>query len=330
MNVVICSDLHIDKNTKGRRKDHEFVRVQDGIDSLYDMTEYCREHDVEEFVVTGDTFDSYYVHSHYRDVFYNWLESLTEQNIKVTLLLGNHDIPANKTAKHSMFDLATLKPANIRVIEEPELLSFGDYDLACIPWNENDIIPKFDLTRTTIGVAHCSTFRDKPAWEDSGQDYQIPLEYFKQFDYTVLGHIHPYDVLCHEPLIMYAGSLQHSHFGGTPKMGFVHITDDGWEHIKYNLRPREVLHELPERIDEETIYRFEYTDDDFTPAQIDRAFMGCFSLDVKHNITRTERSTRFTGNMRDMTPDEIMQEYLTINGEDYDDIGELWLEILNE
>jgi len=328
---VILSDLHIDKNTHGRMKNHEYIRVQDGIDSLYDVTEYCSENNVEQLICTGDQFDNSYVQPRYRKLFYNWLTSITDLNIEIVLLMGNHDLNNNKTADHAMMDLVLLNPPNISVIENPELIEFDDFSLACIPWNKYNEIPEFDLHRYTISVAHCSTFKNQPAWENSDADYQIPLEYFTDnFDISILGHIHPYDVLNKSPLVAYAGSLQRSSFGNSHSMGFYHITDNGYEHIKYALRPREVLTELPNKINSETIYRFIYEDEQYTSTEIDNAFRGAFSLNVKHIRTQSTRNTRFDGDPNEMSHDEIFKQYCKTEGLDYKDLEETWLQISQE
>ncbi len=327
---MILSDLHIDRNQRPPRRNGEYVRIRDAVNSLNKVTEYCIQEGVELVVLTGDQFHGTQPSSTYREYLYNWLHDLTDNNMEVVVLLGNHDIPVHKQKRHNITDLISLNPKNITVIEDYDLLHYKDFDLACISWSLDGVIPEFNLTRKTLAVAHCTVFKEEALWEGLGKDFQIPKEYFNQFDYTVLGHIHKNNVIQEDPLICYPGSLQASTWADGDDMGFIHITDNGWEHIPYQIRPRVKLDYLPDNVDPETMYQLTMTDDEFSQQEITTAFRNSFSIDIKHNRTQSTRSTRFDGDPSEMSHDEIFKIYCETEGLDYKDLEETWLQISQE
>ena len=329
MNVVIAGDIHLDSETTGRVKGGIPIRVLDTYKSLDQIVNYCNENNVEEVHLTGDYYRTNHPSQMYKAMFHKFIMNLVDLNIKVTILEGNHDKSRSAIGKSAVSEFKTLPVKGVYLVDEAQLLHFDDYDLACVPWQYHNELPDFNLTRQTLAIAHCTTWGwdQVPNWESDelGRDFKIDLDYFMQFDFTVLGHIHKNMILNDDPTVLYPGSAERHTWGEWGDMSFVHITDDNWRFIPYKLRPKyDLRNEIPDKIDPEGMYRLTTEDFDMSSADIHNAFSDAFSFRLKEIRKRPQRQFRVVEEIAEMTPTQQLKVYFDEIAEDFSEVEELW------
>lgn len=336
MNIIVAGDIHLDAQTDGKSKDGIPVRVLDTYKSLEQIADYSIENNVNQTLLTGD----YYAHSRpsqqYKTMFHKFIKRLTRNGIEVVILEGNHDMSRNSNSKSTVSEFGTLEVDGVYLADKPELLNFSDFQVATLPWQYHQELPEFDLDKTKISICigHCTVWgEDQEAqWESElGKDFQVPIDYFYQFDYTILGHIHKHLVLNESPLIMYPGAAERHTWGERGDYGFVHITDSGWQHIPYNLRPKyDLFNEMPKVIDPEAMYRLTITDSfGYMPHELRWIFKDAFWFQLKELRRNTkDREIRIQEPIQDLPKIEQLALYFkNIDEEFTEEIKTLWTEL---
>jgi len=333
VNVVCLGDIHLDAEVDGRSAGGIPIRVLDTYKSLEQVIDYCADNNVKQVLLTGDYYRTNRPSQKFKAMFHQFVRALIDLQIDVVILEGNHDKSKSDIGKSAVSEFKTLAIAGVTLVDKPELINFDDFDLACIPWQYDDSLPVFELIKPTICIAHATVWgtTQTPNWGDTelGMDFQIPLTYFLQFDYTVLGHIHKVSILNENPLVMYPGSAERHTFGEWDNMGFVHITEGGWQHIKYNLRPKyDLQDEIPRHLDPAGMYRLTTTVD-FPKGkpEIFAIFDSVFSFTLREIRDRSARQLRVMPGIETMSPTNQLKAYFDTTNVDFSEVAELWQEL---
>ena len=274
MKFIHFSDLHLGIQRGPINKDtriHE--RILDFMDVLESTIEFAETEDVDLAIFSGDAFHVSSPNQTYLNMFAKAIERLARQCV-VVMVIGNHDMPG-PTHKPSSVDIfGSVKADNIIIGNNPKVYKVetksGMVQVAVMPYplkqwvlnwanvsaNKVDtgkeignIIKKLgdeiDEELPSILAAHLTVSSAKYASGQTltfeGKDAIVDIESLTwPWDYVALGHIHIHQVLCDEPPVIYAGSLERVDFGdeGHPK-GFIfgNIDDDvSWEFIEVDAR----------------------------------------------------------------------------------------------
>ena len=329
MKFVAFGDVHLDHSNYGKMSGGIPVRILDTYNNLKDLVNFSIENDVDYVFFTGDMYRTNHPSQRYRAMVEREIAKLSEHGIKVVMITGNHDVSPSAIAEHALSEFKYLRLDNVWLVDTSDLLLFDDIQVACIAWDYNGNIPEFELEDDlpSLCIGHCTTWGETPFWEtDSaeltlGRDYFIPLDYFDQFDYTVLGHIHKptfWEKVC------YPGSMERNTWGEMYDIpqGFIYY-DGEINHIPYKLRPRVKVYGKFPKVDSETMYRV-FTDD-VNP--VHTHFRNAFYVDTKPLVKKSKKrdNVRDMDVKNDMTETDWLQLYL---GDKYAEVEDLWIEIL--
>lgn len=244
MKVMILGDLHIGKGLS-IGKSAEFgslnSRIQDQIDILNWVYDLCIEDkDLNNIIITGDVYQDYRPHPAVISIFMRWLKKCEFSNIKVHIIMGNHDIIRSGQWITSALDLVShLELPNATVYKNFESLEIGDFFIVFMPFRdkrmydskvteESLLLLKEDISKTysnlttdkiKVGIGHLAIEGSLSIGDeisDQLNELYVPSEMFDWFDYVWMGHIHHPQIIQHkEPYIAHIGSLDRSDFSKT-------------------------------------------------------------------------------------------------------------------
>lgn len=192
MQVIFLGDLHI--GARGAS-----LNVAEHQIEFFESTlvPYMIEHSIDTIIQLGDIFDTRKFTNHVvLDMWQRRVFSLlTEHNIKMFTLIGNHDIAYKNTLDVSspkLFFNNTTTPT-VTVIDSPTTLTFDGCDILCIPWicDENNDSCMAEITSTNASV--CAGHFEINGFEynrghmcEDGLDTSV----FKKFEHVFSGHFH--------------------------------------------------------------------------------------------------------------------------------------------
>jgi exonuclease SbcD len=249
------SDLHLGVENYGRLdpKTGLSTRLGDFLQSFDTIVEYALEEDVDLVLFCGDAYKTRDPNPTYQREFAKRIRRLSEADIPVFLLAGNHDLPLATGKADTMEIFDTLDVPNVvvanklatRVVE----IKGRQVQIVAIPWpirshfvtkeefrnqSPDEInalisdaiedlvkaeIENLDPDLPAVLAAHATVFGATYGSERSvmlGQEIIIPTSVFANptFDYVALGHIHKHQVLRNsDPPVVYAGSIERIDFG---------------------------------------------------------------------------------------------------------------------
>lgn len=212
MLVAHISDLHLGKTL------HNFSLIEDQVFILNQIVEICKNKKVDILMVSGDIYDKNVAPEAGIRVLRKFLNDLVAANIKVLLISGNHDSAERLTfgaefmtekgiyfskiydgniepvtftddfGPINFYLLPFVKPSTVKYYFQDEEIDSYDDAIKCaikhmkINPKERNII----LTHQNIlNAERCES-------EEAiiGNLDAVNADYFKDFDYTALGHIH--------------------------------------------------------------------------------------------------------------------------------------------
>ena len=161
-----------------------------------DFFDYIDTHNIKNIIQLGDLFD---VRKHintwslnfFREVF---LKPVMTRGLKVTVLLGNHDIFYRESLEISSVE-EVLKPYTewFTIVKHPDDYVIGDQSFLIVPWvckeNEDEITQKIEQSKSKYCCGHFE-FNGfelfKGQYAKTNHDH---VEY-KKFDKVFSGHFH--------------------------------------------------------------------------------------------------------------------------------------------
>ncbi len=266
MRIVHFADLHLGVETYGVVDPDTGLssRLLDILRALDEVVEYAISNKVDLVLFCGDAYKTRDPSQTQQREFAKRLRRLSEAEIPVFLLVGNHDLPSaiGRATAVEIFD--TLAVSHIYVGNHPGIYHIptkrGNIQVVALPWLRRSVLLSRDetknlnieqvndllqqtLTRTLLGViseldlslpavlaAHVSVSTAKPGSERSmvvGKDPVLLPSALAQraFDYIALGHVHRCQELLQSPPVVYAGSLERFDFGDEDQEKGFYVVD---------------------------------------------------------------------------------------------------------
>jgi DNA repair exonuclease SbcCD nuclease subunit len=233
---IHTSDLHLDAPFRGLSEiDNEISRelTEATFKTFNKIIDLCIKKEVDFLLISGDIYDSVDKSLRAQLQFRNGLKRLSEEDIKVYIVHGNHD-PLNGWSAYLDW------PKNVYIFDGKAVgklyvekdgekiaqiygISFQTRDI------KTNLTQKFPIKEKsepfTIGMLHCNV------GNKTGHEPYAPCTLqdliTRNYDYWALGHIHNKDILNNDPLIVYPGNPQGLNPKETGKRGcfFVNVNE---------------------------------------------------------------------------------------------------------
>ncbi len=238
--INLDSPLHKLDAYEGAPKDEIRQATRRAFDNLVGTA--IAEH-VNFVLIAGDLYDGDWKDYHTGLHFVSQTARLREAGIPVYMVAGNHDA-ASKITK-------TLRlPENVHLFaaDKPETFTIDDIGAAihgqsfAMPAVTKDLSKKYPGALPgyfNIGVLHtCASGRE--GYEPYAPCSLEGLE-SKYYHYWALGHVHQYEILLHDPLVVFSGCIQGRHIRETGPKGCVSVTVDDHSRPETEFIPLDVI-----------------------------------------------------------------------------------------
>ena len=230
--VLLITDQHF-----GVRNDNQYYLERYRLFYENIVLPYIDEHGITEIINLGDTFDRRkYVNFNSLDYTHDmWFKPVADRGIRMTCLVGNHDIYYKNTLKVSSPDLLLTQYQNINVVSNPTEMTIGGKKMMLVPWicDENreetlDMISK-SKAQYCMGHLELNGFSPVPGYT---MEHGDSPDIFKKFKLTCSGHYH---MRSRRDRIQYLGNpyqLYWNDYGHERGFHILNTTDANLEFIK--------------------------------------------------------------------------------------------------
>lgn len=262
MKILHFADVHLGMTNFGTIDNATglHARILEFLDALDCIVDAVRMSDPDLVLFAGDAFRTRSPNPTLVTHFASRIVKMAEV-CPVVMVVGNHDRQrGGAEKKHSISSLDMMKAVNqVVVVDDIRYIQIAGCNLYCLPWtyelSYDDIDSQFcaaydegDESLPDICVAHCTvegaTTGSYGFTADFGKNLVLPKEFFHGLDYVSLGHIHKYQVLDDDPLIVYSGSIERVDWGERKDdKGFViaDVSKGKAVHQFYSLQPRPMV-----------------------------------------------------------------------------------------
>lgn len=227
MRFIHISDLHLGKRV------NEFSMIEDQKYILIKIINIIDEQKPDGVIIAGDVYDKPVPSAEAVELFDDFLVKLSNRNLKVFVISGNHDSAeriafggrlmdksgiymspvyagivepitlTDETVDVDVYMLPFIKPANVRrFYSESEIVSYTDAIKVALD-NMN-----VDTTKCNILITHqfvTGAIRTESEDISVGGTDNVDASVFEDFDYVALGHIHR-SQKCGSEFIRYSGT----------------------------------------------------------------------------------------------------------------------------
>lgn len=190
MKILLITDQHF-----GARNDSQ--AYVNKYQKFYSKTvlPYIDKHKITNVIALGDTFDRR------KGINYNsleaakkmWFDPLRERDVKMHMLVGNHDIYYKNTLRINSPQLLLGDYDNISVVDDPRELSIGGCSILLLPWicddNRSRSLDAIESSSASVCLGHLelNSFEPIPGYTmEHGDDPSM----FSKFDLVCSGHFH--------------------------------------------------------------------------------------------------------------------------------------------
>ncbi len=310
MKISICADLHLNNNSYGKIIDDNLpIKISDNIKSFKFFVDKSIENKVDEVVIAGDVYENHAPNNKVRNIFNCLVQELLSKDIRVSILVGNHD----SCMEHNAIDPLFGWNDKLRVVNDVKSEIKDDINFLYLP-HTKDIENKkttFKNSLSTIkglateggrnilfghfAVSGCSNndfhkhFNNQ---DPSAQDLDS-----LGFEAIFLGHFHKRNQIIDNKNIYYVGSLERQSFSEKDQeKGFcIYDTDTkelSW--INYDARKmceisvdnyEELLDAIEKTDVENSIVKIKVTGDEFDYAYIQQRYNYISSLISRNKAT---------------------------------------------
>lgn len=242
MKSLILGDVHLGKGLSIGKPGSGGVlnsRLQDQINLLDWTLETAIENDVDTIIITGDIYDDARPHPEIIQIFMKWLKRCERHNIKVQIVVGNHDIIRSGNYSVSALDIIpAIELSHARTYKNPALISDGRISFVFLPYRDRRMYdaespdkalellreelkeitdrPEFSSNTVKVLVGHLTLYGALYVGDeidDVRNELFCPMEMFNAFDYVWMGHIHRPQLMQDFPRVAHIGSMDKSDFG---------------------------------------------------------------------------------------------------------------------
>jgi DNA repair exonuclease SbcCD nuclease subunit len=208
--VIVTGDIHIDKNN----------RPEDTLAVLRQIMQYAVKNKVDFVYVLGDVYERKRPYSCEKTIFEKFVKYLSEKDIEVIIIPGNHD--AEPDGNSAVDEFGILELPNVSLKSNPCIVTLGKYKI----WLGHMLVQGAKLGPVDFQahspVSLQSIFNE---WEAS---------------IYLLGDVHKAQKLNDNPPVLYVGSPERQDFGErAEKKGFTLLTATE-EKLEYKFVPLDI------------------------------------------------------------------------------------------
>ena len=229
ISFIHAADIHLDSPLKGleRYENAPVERIRGAARRAFTrLIDFAIEKTVDFVLISGDLYDGDWRDYNTGLYLVRQLGRLRDAKILVFVIAGNHDA-ANKMTR------ALRLPGNVRFLdhERPETIRLEELGVAihgqsfakaAVMENLAAGYPPPVSGYTNIGLLHTGM------GGVDGHERYAPCTLdelrLRGYDYWALGHIHARQILCHEPMVVFAGNVQGRHIRETGPKGCLLVT----------------------------------------------------------------------------------------------------------
>lgn len=274
MKAIATADLHIDINN----------RFEDTKSVLRQMATYAIMNMVDQVWILGDIYDKKRPCSSEIVLFHQFVKSLTDGNVAVEMISGNHDIDKHQVS--SLQELAVWDLPGVSLHANPFVINFG---------------------RSQVYLGHFLITGAKLGALDYSSRHEVSLESILQTPASLylLGDVHKAQKLHSNPDVLYVGSPERVDFGERDEVKGFTLLEDTASGLKYhfiNLKTRAMVqydYTVGNSIDmtkhyKDAIVKFKITCTkeeykEINEKEIREDFKEAYSLKIEYDIIREDR-----------------------------------------
>ena len=254
MRILHFSDVHIGVESYGSTDPDtgQNSRLTDFLTTFDQVVDFALNNQVDLVLFAGDAYKSRDPSQTHQKEFAKRIARLSQANMPVFLLLGNHDLPHIASRATALDIFHTLSVPNVTIGDSLDTYIIqtlsGPIQIIALPWiRRSNFIAREETRNLTIDqinqqlqervtnlltqqiqaldpsipailVAHASLNTAKTSSEQSmllGRDPILMQSALADpsLDYIALGHIHKHQILSQNPHVVYSGSLERIDFG---------------------------------------------------------------------------------------------------------------------
>jgi DNA repair protein SbcD/Mre11 len=165
--ILHFADVHLGVETHGRFNPETGLntRLEDFSASLHQAVDLALARDVDLAVFAGDAYKARDPSQTHQKLFAAALRKLTDQQIPVVMLVGNHDIPNTRGRAHALEIFDLLSGRGVQILAKPEVLSVetrrGSVLVAGMPYLLRASVLRQEETRGKTVEEIANFIRDK-------------------------------------------------------------------------------------------------------------------------------------------------------------------------
>lgn len=249
-NVIILGDPHIGKSTNiGKVGIGSSLnsRIDDQLNLLDWTLDQAIEHHVDQIIITGDVFEDPKPAPSLISLFLGWLKKCQAHDVRVHVIMGNHDTLRSGYVYSSPLDIITeVDMEGVFIYNSIETFYIGKTAFTMVPFRDrksfgaaaNGValsllqeIISYELVGIPMHykkvlIGHLAIEGSIPVGDeidDIANELFCPLKMFNGFDYVWMGHVHKPQIMRKKPHIAHIGSMDISNFGETDQTKYIII-----------------------------------------------------------------------------------------------------------
>ncbi len=259
--AIILGDVHLGKGLnigKTGLGSNLNSRIADQINLLDWTLDKAVEHHADDIIITGDVFEDPKPTPHLITIFIAWLKKCQAYDVRVHIIMGNHDLLRSGNVLTSPLDIISeVELDNISVYKNIDTIMIGSTAFTFMPFRDRKSfgtssgaeavgilrdsliyeLAGIPATYKKILIGHLAIEGSIPIGDeidDLTNELFCPLDMFQGYDYVWMGHVHkPQKMKKAAPYIAHIGSMDISNFGETDHKKHIVIIDcfrDGFDH----------------------------------------------------------------------------------------------------
>ncbi len=190
MKIALITDQHF-----GARNDS--IHFLDFYEKFYSGTFFptLDGHNINTVIILGDTFDrrkyvNFYSLNRAKRMFF---DELAKRNIKVHMLVGNHDTYYKNTNEVNSPELLLEDYTNLNIITSPQVITVDKTEILMMPWicaeNQVESLELLKTAKADICMGHFE-IEGFAMYRGMKSEEGLHRDIFKRFDFTFSGHYH--------------------------------------------------------------------------------------------------------------------------------------------